>query len=134
MMARPHMAIIPTPEQGGTGSRGLQILDTIAKNELILCTHPRQTKIICIEDWEEYCSARQLPDDAGIWIERLQFVVTDWHHIKPTWSYLNHGRGQTCNLKMVFDEKSCVLKWYAKRKIVSGEQLRFDYGIVPSVW
>ena len=69
-----------------------------------------------------------------MWIERLSIVVTDWQGVRPTWNFLNHSRGQACNLKMIFDEESGVLEWRAKRSIAVGEQLRFDYGIVPASW
>ena len=133
-MSLPRTNTIPTPEYGGIGSIGVQIMDPVAENELVLSTHPRRTNVVHVDNWDAYCAARQLPDDAGIWIERLKLVVTDWQSVRPTWYYLNHGRGKVCNLKMVFNKESCVLEWRAKRDIVAGEQLRFDYGIVPSGW
>ena len=134
-MPLPSTIIIPTPGQGGLGSRGVQIVDLVAKDELVLSTHPRRTIAVRVEDWDAYCAAGKLPDDAGVWIERLSIVVTDWQGVRPTWNFLNHhARGQACNLKMVFDEESGILEWRAKRNIAVGEQLCFDYGIVPAGW
>ena len=75
-MPLPSTIIIPTPGQGGLGSRGVQIVDPVAEDDLVLSTHSRRTIAVRVEDWDTYCAARQLPDDAGVWIERLSIVVT----------------------------------------------------------
>jgi hypothetical protein len=63
--------------------------------------------------------------------------VSPW--LTPEWYYMNHAHPSRANVRLSVanpDEPAAThqLYWFATRDIAAGEELRYNYGVVPEEW
>lgn len=102
--------------------RGLFTKEEISKGQIVVyMTSPQP---VTQEQIKIY------PCDAYIHVpSQSQTALFDnaWKTDPPAWYFINHGRGKSVNVKLVW--KNNTICWQATKKILPNQELFFDYDV-----
>ena len=129
----------PATRVCSAGAKGLGLFACRPSEPGVPVLAMSRPKRITKSEWAAVRRLRGLPHDASLTVGRFVFIDASWRSgasRKPRWYYLNHAHPSQANVapRIVGSGKRHVVEWVTKRPLRAGDELMFDYGVVPSDW